>query len=670
MEAQAGRISHYRVLGELGRDRLGYVLRAADELLDRPVVLRVVRASAVFPPQRLQAVRAGFQREAKRAAGVSHPNLVTIYAFEPIGDVDLIAMELVEGASLRAMLALGDRWRIPDAAKLVVRIADALAAAHAARIAHGRLNLANVIVRPDGRVKVLDLGIPKLPEGAEGSEAGDPGRLFTRAHDPRPDVHALAALAWELAASAMRPPGALWRPTSVETDEMAAAVATPTAARARFGILGPVLSRALSTHSGVGFRDAGQFRDALLEALADPLRSEPVPYDVPAPVHHDFRPAATEPLSANPGELLDVDAAIRSGADAGGLVPRLVLPADLAHSREEPPPGGSFVVMTRDGVLQRFRYAADTIASRFGVRSGSRALVVLMIVAVAIIGGFITIRRLTGGDASAAIFAAGRNPSEATTPSTRPEGRATPAAGRATATLATKSPGSISEPSSSDPTRVVTGLTTRTAMVRATPPGTTIRVLGRDEEWVDNVELSVADGDSLIVQFERAGYRRATRTFRGNRLAVSLQPDSVLVTFEANVPAVVFLSPARGSRRRLGITPFTARLRTGSHDFVWLAPDQPVWTTTQLFPEAGQQYTVQKTDYLAVGGMVITVAGTWAWVSVDGGPDRETPLRLDSVPAGTHTIRVSREGFTTVTDTVVIRPGQIATKQYSLRPRT
>lgn len=70
MDAHAGRISHYRVLEEIGRDRLGYVLRAQDEQLDRPVVLRIVRAASVYPAARIEAIRATFQSEAKRAARV------------------------------------------------------------------------------------------------------------------------------------------------------------------------------------------------------------------------------------------------------------------------------------------------------------------------------------------------------------------------------------------------------------------------------------------------------------------------------------------------------------------------------------------------------------------------------------------------------------------------
>jgi hypothetical protein len=76
---------------------------------------------------------------------------------------------------------------------------------------------------------------------------------------------------------------------------------------------------------------------------------------------------------------------------------------------------------------------------------------------------------------------------------------------------------------------------------------------------------------------------------------------------------------------------------------------------------------VQKLDYATSGDIVATVAGAWAWVSVDGGEDFETPHRFSDLPIGRHILRLRRDGFQTVVDTVQVRGGQTLTRQYTLQ---
>jgi hypothetical protein len=250
-----------------------------------------------------------------------------------------------------------------------------------------------------------------------------------------------------------------------------------------------------------------------------------------------------------------------------------------------------------------------------------------------------------------------------------PPGGATPGAADSTAAAAPQAASGAAAPAAeqgAEPAPEPRFL--QRAMVRGSPAGTTIRVAGRDELWRDDVELEVATGDSLLVRFERPGYVSQTHVFRGTRLAVALRPDSVVARFEANVPAEVFLVAANGSRRPLGTTGTSARLPTGTHRIAFRAPDLPEWTTTQRMAAPGETYTIRKMDFLAEGSLVLTVADTWARVSVDGGPAEDTPARFERLPAGPHTIRVTREGYVTITDTVVIRAGREATKHYTLRP--
>ncbi|HEV8118913.1 MAG TPA: bifunctional serine/threonine-protein kinase/formylglycine-generating enzyme family protein, partial [Thermoanaerobaculia bacterium] len=164
-------ISHYRILGKLGEGGMGVVYRALDTRLERTVALKLLPRDAVADPER----RWRFEREAKAASSLNHPNIVTIYDIDraPFGDgepVDFIAMECVEGEPLDRILSQR-RLTVEQALDYAVQMASALAAAHAAGIVHRDIKPGNVIVSHSGQVKVLDFGLAKLldPAGAVAS---------------------------------------------------------------------------------------------------------------------------------------------------------------------------------------------------------------------------------------------------------------------------------------------------------------------------------------------------------------------------------------------------------------------------------------------------------------------------------------------------------------------
>jgi eukaryotic-like serine/threonine-protein kinase len=156
MDRSGQRLAHYRILSRLGAGGMGEVYRARDEQLDRDVAIKLLPASNLDDP----AARARLLREARAAAALNHPNVCTIFE---VGEADgqaYIAMELVEGRTLAAMLMAG-----PLPAGLAVhyarQLADALAHAHDRGVVHRDLKSANAIITPDGRVKVLDFGLAK-----------------------------------------------------------------------------------------------------------------------------------------------------------------------------------------------------------------------------------------------------------------------------------------------------------------------------------------------------------------------------------------------------------------------------------------------------------------------------------------------------------------------------
>ncbi len=166
------RLGPYTVVSRLGSGGMGEVLRARDERLGREVALKVVHPRLSGPE-----AAARFEREARLLASLAHPHVATIFGFEEADGVRFAVLELVEGQTLRELLA-GGPVAVERALRLAIQIADALEAAHARHIAHRDLKPENVKVTPDGRVKVLDFGIAQVIDANFGEE--EPGSRPTR----------------------------------------------------------------------------------------------------------------------------------------------------------------------------------------------------------------------------------------------------------------------------------------------------------------------------------------------------------------------------------------------------------------------------------------------------------------------------------------------------------
>ena len=161
------RLGPYEILAPLGAGGMGEVYRARDTRLGREVAVKVLPAELASDPERL----ARFEKEARSASALNHPNIVTIYDIGSENGVSYIAMERVEGATLRDLCAPGPlaiRRLLPIAAQ----IAEGLAKAHGAGIVHRDLKPENVMVTREGLVKILDFGLAKLTSRLSDSGAG------------------------------------------------------------------------------------------------------------------------------------------------------------------------------------------------------------------------------------------------------------------------------------------------------------------------------------------------------------------------------------------------------------------------------------------------------------------------------------------------------------------
>ena len=148
------RLGSYEILDRLGGGGMGVVYRARDTILGRLVAVKVLKANE---PSGLQHQR--FFREARAASALNHPNIVTIYEFGSEDETAFMAMEIVEGQTLRDMAS--QAVDLDSLRAVLAQAARALAAAHEAGLVHRDVKPENIMVRADGYVKVLDFGIAK-----------------------------------------------------------------------------------------------------------------------------------------------------------------------------------------------------------------------------------------------------------------------------------------------------------------------------------------------------------------------------------------------------------------------------------------------------------------------------------------------------------------------------
>jgi len=151
---------HYRVVEKIGEGGQGTVFRVIDTTLDRPAVIKVLPPDLTDRASNL--VR--FEREAKLASSLDHPNICTIFGLHKVGDIHFIAMQYVEGRNVRELVG-GQPLDLRSALSIEIQVTDALAAAHSRGIAHRDIKARNVMVTRSGTVKVLDFGLAKLIEG-------------------------------------------------------------------------------------------------------------------------------------------------------------------------------------------------------------------------------------------------------------------------------------------------------------------------------------------------------------------------------------------------------------------------------------------------------------------------------------------------------------------------
>src|ERR1043166_8118672 len=152
-------IENYRIQADLGKGGMGEVYLAEDTRLNRKVALKLLPPHFTVNPDRGRR----FEREARAASALSHPNIVTIYEIGQSNETHFIATEFVDGKTLRQLIN-EKQFTLSETLNVSMQVADALNGAHAAGIVHRDIKPENIMIRTDGYVKILDFGLAKLTE--------------------------------------------------------------------------------------------------------------------------------------------------------------------------------------------------------------------------------------------------------------------------------------------------------------------------------------------------------------------------------------------------------------------------------------------------------------------------------------------------------------------------
>lgn len=276
-------LGNYKILEKLGAGGQGTVYKAVDSKLGRTVVIKVLPEELVAKPANLKR----FEREARLASSLDHPNICTIFDLNVIDGVHFIAMQYIAGRNVR-QLVNGKPLQLESALSIGIQVTDALAVAHAQGIIHRDIKAGNVMVNTTGQAKVLDFGLAKLLDDdtartsgihhTELTEVGIPYGTATYAApeqargdrvDSRADIFSTGVLLYEMLTGTWPFKGKTAvdvRHAVVNQEPVPLSEARPDPVPER---LQQILDRALKKHPRDRYQQIGQFRDDLRAVVRD-----------------------------------------------------------------------------------------------------------------------------------------------------------------------------------------------------------------------------------------------------------------------------------------------------------------------------------------------------------------------------------------------------------------
>ncbi len=323
----SARIGRYEVTGELGRGGMAVVYRGIDPVIQRPAAIKVVR-KADIPAQEIALVSERFKREAQAAGSLHHPNIVAIYEYGEDEEQAWIAMELVDGKSLRDHLLEGWRPEITSLPLVIEDLLEALDYSHARGVVHRDVKPGNVLVSNMGDAKISDFGIARI-ERSEMTQTGEvlgtpyymaPEQFDGQPADERTDIYAAGVIIYEVLCGR--------RPFNGQGGNLMRQILdTPPEPASTFEPKLPVsidmvLGRAMAKKPANRYRSAREFLEALRKAF--PGASAPVPTPTPTITPTPaITPASTQSvkLPGNVGALRKALGTAPAGAARAGTAP-------------------------------------------------------------------------------------------------------------------------------------------------------------------------------------------------------------------------------------------------------------------------------------------------------------------------------------------------------------
>jgi predicted Ser/Thr protein kinase len=272
------RLGKYEITEVLGTGAMGVVYRGFDPGIRRTVAIKTIRRELIEGDGPAGRMLARFRNEAQAAGRLQHPGIVAVYDYGEDAEVAYIAMEYVEGNSLREYFSRGTRFTERDSISILSQLLEALAHAHERRVWHRDIKPANLIVMRSGRVKVADFGIARI-EASEltqtGAVMGSPGYMAPEQYaastiDQRADIFAAGVVCYQLLTNV--------KPFAGTAEQIAYAVCHTEVPKLstvdpghRWERYDAIVAKALAQRPEDRYQTAAAFHAALLEAHAAPV---------------------------------------------------------------------------------------------------------------------------------------------------------------------------------------------------------------------------------------------------------------------------------------------------------------------------------------------------------------------------------------------------------------
>jgi serine/threonine-protein kinase len=274
------RLGKYEIVETLGKGAMGVVYRAFDPDIHRSVAIKTIRKDLIDDDERGAMMFARLKNEARAAGRLSHPGIVAVHDYGETGDLTYIAMEFVQGSSLRDYFNGGAHFREHDIVSIMVQLLDGLQHAHEQGVWHRDIKPANLIIMDTGRLKIADFGIAKVDSAQltqTGLVMGSPGYMAPEQYaggavDWRADLFAAGVVMYQLLTGVRAFTG-----TTEQLAYQICHVTPPPPSEADPGRgwerYDAVVMRALAKDPDARFQTAESFRAAILAACAAPVNA-------------------------------------------------------------------------------------------------------------------------------------------------------------------------------------------------------------------------------------------------------------------------------------------------------------------------------------------------------------------------------------------------------------